>query len=231
MTNLVIKALEIISDMGEDMKADDLSFIHRYEAGSSSDAGATLLLLHGTGGSENDLVELGRSLLPEANLLSPRGQVDENGMARFFRRLAEGVFDLEDLHRRTADLGSFVSGAAERYGFNRMKVVAVGYSNGANIAASLLLTDPGVLAGAALFHPMVPFEPREPVKLGGVPVFIAAGRTDPLVSPALTERLAELLAAGGAAVEMHWQAGGHRLTETEIAAAAEWIRKGERPWN
>lgn len=217
------------------MNKNQLSFIHRYEGGSDAggtDAGGvTLLLLHGTGGSETDLLDLGRSLLGGANLLSPRGPVNENGMARFFRRLAEGVFDLEDLHRRTADLASFVTEAAALYGFNPLKVVAVGYSNGANIAASLLLSRPGLLAGAALFHPMVPFEPETAVDLSGVPVFIAAGRADPLVPPALTERLVELLTAGGAAVETHWQGGGHQLTRAEIESCVAWIRQGERSWN
>jgi predicted esterase len=212
------------------MKTNELSFVHRYEAGTIP-GGATLLLLHGTGGSEDDLIDLGRSLLPRAALLSPRGQVEENGMARFFRRLAEGVFDLPDLHRRTADLAAFVEEAAVLYGFDPGKVVAVGYSNGANIAASLLLSRPGILAGAVLLHPMVPFEPETPVKLSGLPVFIAAGRADPLVSPALTERLVELLTTGGAAVETRWQDGGHRISPAEIEAAQAWIRKGERKWN
>lgn len=211
------------------MKATDLGFVHRYEEGSVP--GVALLLLHGTGGSEHDLIDMGRSLLPTAGLLSPRGPVSENGMARFFARIAEGVFDLPDLHRRTADLAAFIAEAAEVYGFDPKRTVAVGYSNGANIAASLLLSKPGVLSGAVLFHPMVPFEPEAPADLEGVPVFIAAGRQDPLVSPASTERLAELLTAGGAAVETHWQDGGHRISHAELEAARAWIRKGVHPWN
>ena len=212
------------------MKGTELDFIHRFEPGTEGQ-GSALLLLHGTGGSEDDLIEMGRSLLPSAALLSPRGKVSENGMARFFRRLAEGVFDLGDLHRRTAELADFIEAAADAYGFNRRRTIAVGYSNGANIAASLLLSRPDVLSGAILFHPMVPFEPEAPYDLEGVPVFMAAGRQDPLVPPASTERLAELLSAGGARVETHWQAGGHRISRAELEAAAAWIRQGEHPWN
>ncbi len=212
------------------MRGTELDFIHRYEPGTEAQ-GSALVLLHGTGGSEDDLIDMGRSLLPSAALLSPRGKVSENGMARFFRRLAEGVFDLPDLHRRTAELADFIAAAADVYGFDAKRTIAVGYSNGANIAASLLLSRPDVLSGAVLFHPMVPFEPEEPYDLEGVPVFIAAGRQDPLVPPASTDRLAELLAAGGARVETRWQDGGHRISHAELEAARAWIRQGEHPWN
>lgn len=208
----------------------ELEFMHRWEPSATGGA-TTLLLLHGTGGTENDLIELGRSLLPKANLLSPRGQVSENGMARFFRRLAEGVFDLEDLHVRTAGLVRFLGQAAQTYGFPADRVVAVGFSNGANIAASLLLSGTWALAGAVLLHPMVPFEPEALPDLGALPVFIGAGRTDPLVPISLTERLSELLTAGGAAVETYWQPGGHRLTRDELEAAGAWLQKGDKPWN
>jgi len=208
----------------------NLSFLHHWEIGADP-RGTTLLLLHGTGGTEHDLVDLGRTLFSGANLLSPRGQVNENGMARYFRRLAEGVFDLEDLHARTAGLAKFVTEASEAYGFDPTKVVAVGFSNGANIAASLLLSGTNTLAGAVLLHPMVPFEPETLPVLKGVPVFVGAGRTDPMVPIPLTERLVELLTAGGATVETHWQPGGHRLTREEVEAATVWIQKGERPWN
>jgi len=207
----------------------DLGFTHRWEAASSP--GPTLLLLHGTGGTERDLIDLGRSVLPAANLLSPRGQVDENGMARFFRRLAEGVFDLEDLRDRTQGLARFVRESATVYEFDPRKVIALGFSNGANIAASLLLAGTGVLAGAVLLHPMVPFEPESHPDLTSVPIFVGAGRADPLVPVAQTDRLIELLTAGGATVEAHWQPGGHRLTRDEIEAATEWLQQGKRPWN
>jgi len=207
----------------------NLEFHHRWEP--SAKGQVTLLLLHGTGGTENDLIELGRSLLPSAHLLAPRGQVSENGMARYFRRLAEGVFDLEDLHARTAGLARFVATAAQVYGFDAGRVVALGFSNGANIAASLVLSGSRTLAGAVLLHPLVPFEPETLPDLRGVPVFIGAGRTDPLVPVPLTERLVELLTAGGAAVETSWHPGGHRLTRDELEAAGAWLQKGEQPWN
>ena len=206
------------------MNPSPLDFIHRFEPGTYL-ASPTLLLLHGTGGDENDLIDLGRSLWPGANLLSPRGQVNERGMSRFFRRLAEGVFDLDDLKTRTQGLADFIGEAARVYGFNPNRVMAVGYSNGANIAASVLLLRPDTLAGALLFHPMVPLEPDTQPDLTGKPVFIAAGRQDPLVDPALTQRLEELLMAGGANVQTHWQPGGHNLTRDEIQAAKVWLNR------
>lgn len=206
------------------MKPSDLSFIHHWEPGTGHN-GPTLLLLHGTGGTELDLVGLGRALVPGANLLSPRGPVSERGAARFFRRLAEGVFDLEDLHRRTGDLAAFVAEASEVYGFDPSRVVGVGYSNGANIAASLLLSGSQALASAVLFHPMVPFEPESLPDLTGLPVFVAAGNQDPLVPEKQTRRLAELLEASGAAVETHWEPGGHNLNRSEIEASMAWLKK------
>ncbi len=199
----------------------DLGFVHRYAPAAGADT--TLLLLHGTGGNENDLLELGRSLAPHASLLSPRGKVLERGMPRFFRRLAEGVFDQEDLARRTDELAEFISQAAPEYRFDASRLVAVGYSNGANIAASVLLKHPAALAGAVLFHPMVPFEPKEPPVLRGTEVFISAGQNDPLVPRALTERLAELLRIAGAGVTVHWEPGGHELVTGEVDAARGWF--------
>jgi predicted esterase len=160
--------------------------------------GITLLLLHGTGGNENALLDLGNMLLPGAALLSPRGKVLERGMPRFFRRLAEGVFDQEDLALRTDELVAFLKDAVNEYQLDPARIVAVGYSNGANIAASVLLRHPRALAGAVLFHPMVPFEPKEPPALAGTKVFMSAGRFDPMVPRELTERLAELLVNCGA---------------------------------
>jgi phospholipase/carboxylesterase/glyoxalase family protein len=144
-------------------------------------------------------------------------------MPRFFRRIAEGVFDLEDLALRTAELAEFVLAAATRYGFDPGNVVAVGISNGANIAASLLLTRPELLRAAVLFRAMVPFEPARPPVLSGVPVWLGAGRADPMVPAANTERLAALLRAAGASVTLEWQPGGHGLAEGEIEAAARWL--------
>ena len=203
-----------------------MGFIHRFEPSEGAGATRTLLLLHGTGGSEGDLLPLGRHLLPGAALLSPRGQVLEQGMPRFFRRLAEGVFDQEDLRRRTHELADFVASAAGAYGFDPAQVVAVGYSNGANIAASMLLLRPSALAGAALFHAMVPFVPETFPDLSGKRVFLGAGRRDPLVPVEQTEGLAAILRRAEAAVTLHWETGGHSLNGGEIEAACGWLEGG-----
>ena len=202
------------------MSAGDLGFAHRFFPGES---GATLLVLHGTGGSEDDLVPLGRELLPGAAILSPRGKVSEYGAARFFRRLAEGVFDHEDLVFRTHELAEFVEAASREYGFDPSKLVAVGYSNGANIAASLMLLHPRLLRAAVLFRAMVPFEPEEPVDLSGMPVFLAAGRMDRMIPPQNTQRLAEILTEAGADLDLRWRDTGHALTYEEVAEAREWF--------
>jgi predicted esterase len=203
--------------------ASDLGFIHVFEQATAADA-PTLLLLHGTGGDERDLLGLGRLLAPGAGLLSPRGQVSEQGMARYFRRLAEGVFDLDDLRLRTHELADFVTQAATTYGFDPARVVAVGFSNGANIAASLLLLRPETLAGAILFHAMVPLEPAPLPDLHGKRILVSAGRADPLIPPAETERLTALLRDCDASVEQRWQPGGHTLTQAEALTAREWLQ-------
>lgn len=200
-----------------------MSMIHIFEPGASPKA-PTLLLLHGTGGSERDLIGVGRMLNPESALLGVRGNVSERGMARFFRRIAEGVFDEADLIARTAELNAFVDESADKYGFDRHNVVAVGYSNGANIAASLLYHHQDALKGAVLFHPMVPRRGIDLPDLSGVPVFIGAGRNDPLCTMAESEELAAALGAAGAEVETHWENGGHQLSRTEVEAAAAWLR-------
>jgi phospholipase/carboxylesterase len=146
-------------------------------------------------------------------------------MPRFVRRLAEGVFDLDDLRRRTDDLARFVQEASTAYGFDPSRVIAAGYSNGANIAASLLLLRPGVLAGAILFHAMVPLTPDPLPDLAGTPVWMGAGRRDPLIPPQQTAALEALLRQSGAIVTMHWEPGGHQLTTTEVAAAAAWLKQ------
>lgn len=203
--------------------AEELAgFKHRFVAGSGQE-GATLLLLHGTGGSENDLLALGRELLPGANLLSPRGKVLEHGMPRFFRRLAEGVFDEEDLKFRTEELASFVEEASGRYDFDPDKLFAVGFSNGANIAASLLLTRPDLLRGAVLLRPMVPFEPEAVPDLSGVRIFVAAGELDQMVPEENTEHLVELLRDSGAEIRVRWQPTGHGLMREEVEAARRWL--------
>ena len=202
------------------MSEGDQGFVHRFLPGES---GATLLLLHGTGGDENDLVPLGRELAPEAAILSPKGKVSEYGAPRFFRRLAEGVFDHEDLVFRTHELAQFVEAAAEEYGFDPSRLVAVGYSNGANIAASLMLLHPRLLRAAVLFRAMVPFEPEEVPDLSGMPVFLAAGRMDRMIPPENTERLAEILEEAGADLDLRWRNTGHPLTYEEVAEAKVWL--------
>ena len=202
------------------MNTRDLGFAHRFFPGESD---ATLLVLHGTGGSEDDLIPLGQQLAPEAAILSPRGKVSEYGAARFFRRLAEGVFDHEDLVFRTHELVDFVEAASQEYGFDLSRLVAVGFSNGANIAASLMLLHPGFLRAAVLFRAMVPFEPEETPDLSGMPVFLAAGRRDQMIPPQNTERLAEILTEAGADLDLRWRNTGHGLTYEEAAEAKEWL--------
>ena len=207
----------------------DLTFAHRFvRPVGEPPSPLTLLLLHGTGGDESDLLGLGRTLAPTAALLSPRGRVPEHGAPRFYRRLVEGVFDLPDLHAETAALAGFVAAAAAAYGFDPARVVAVGFSNGANIAASLLLSRPGVLAGTVLLRPMVPFEPDAVPALAGVPVLIAAGSNDPLVPRRQTDRLAEILRRGGAAVTVADQPAGHGLVPGDVAVAAGWLARIRR---
>jgi predicted esterase len=196
--------------------------VHRFLPGATV-AAPTLLVLHGTGGDENDLLPLARQLAPSASLLSPRGPVLEHGMPRFFRRLAVGRFDLADLARRTAELGRFVRAAAGRYGFDPTRVVALGYSNGANIAASLLLTDGAALAGAVLLRPMLPFAPEQLPDLTGKPVLIAAGRRDPYAPAASVEALAAHLGRAGARVELAWSDGGHALESDELGAVQRFL--------
>jgi phospholipase/carboxylesterase len=200
----------------------DLGFVHCYLPGEN-ESGPTLLLLHGTGGNEEDLIPLGQELAPGAAVLSPRGKVSEYGAPRFFRRLAEGVFDHEDLLFRTHELAEFVEAASEAYGLNPSKVVAVGYSNGANVAASMILLHPGLLRAAVLFRAMVPFEPDVTPDLSGMPVFLAAGRMDRMIPPDNTQRLADILDEAGADVDLRWRDTGHPLTYEEVGEAKEWL--------
>jgi predicted esterase len=190
---------------------------------AADDTAPSLLALHGTGGAERDLLSLARTINPEGAILSPRGAVLENGKPRFFRRIAEGVFDLEDLARRTKELAEFIDEAAGEYGFDPARLYALGYSNGANIAASLLLTDPRILAGGILLRAMVPFEPVAVPNLDGRAVLLSSGRDDPLVRPQSVERLDALLKAGGADVTLNWVNAGHSLVPADIEVAAQWF--------
>ncbi len=183
----------------------------------------TLLLLHGTGGNEDDLIQVGQMISPSASLLSPRGKVLENGMPRFFKRLAEGVFDLEDLKFRTRELADFVKEVSSIYSFDLGKTIAVGFSNGANIAASLLLSYPGTLTGAILFRAMVPFIPNSPLDLSDKKVLLSAGVFDPIVSEHQTRSLFNILEKNRANVTLKWQQSGHNLTESDILDAKKWL--------
>ncbi|MBO0992789.1 alpha/beta hydrolase [Bacillus sp. SD088] len=194
---------------------------HLFQKGNDL-ANPTVLLLHGTGGTEQDLLPLAQTIDPAANILSVRGNVLENGMPRFFRRLAEGVFDEKDLVFRTKELYEFLDEAAEKYGFDREQLIAIGYSNGANIAASLLFHYQDALKGAVLHHPMVPRRGIELPDLSGAPVFIGAGKNDPLCSAKETVELQTLFEQANANVHLHWENSGHQLTATEVDAAREW---------
>ncbi|ACT04577.1 alpha/beta hydrolase [Paenibacillus sp. JDR-2] len=196
---------------------------HIFKQGTNP-AAPVLVLFHGTGGTEHDLLPLAAAFSPESSVLSIRGNVSENGMSRYFRRIAEGVFDLEDLVFRTKELNDFLDRAAEEYGFDRRNLVAVGYSNGANIAGSLLFHYKDSLRGAILHHPMVPIRGLELPDLSGVPVFMGAGENDPICSPEETNELEALLGGAGAAVDVHWERFGHQLTRSEVAAAAAWYK-------
>lgn len=197
------------------------SFAHVFEPG---DPDRTLLLLHGTGGSENDLVSLGRQLAPGAGILSPRGKVLENGMPRFFRRLAVGQLDIPDLLARTDELADWIVAAANDYGFEPGGVTALGLSNGANIAASMLFRRPEVLAGAALLKPMLPYPPPEDLDLAGTPVLVISGGRDQFVPAEESEELAKALDARGARVSFQFDPeAGHGLTQDDLLGTARWL--------
>jgi predicted esterase len=207
------------------------TFVHHFQRGTTPDA-PTLLLLHGTGGNEQDMLPLAPELMPGANVLSPKGKVLERGMPRFFRRLSEGVFDIEDLRFRTIELARFIGEAAAHYGFDPGRITAAGFSNGANIAGSLVLLRPGALQQALLFRAMVPLVPDPLPSLPRTRVLVSNGRTDPLVSEAETDRLLNLLATAGADVTLAWQEAGHHLVPGDLSRAREWLEsvltKGER---
>jgi predicted esterase len=202
-----------------------LGFIHQFVPAAQPSEPVTLLLLHGTGGDENDLVPLGKILWPGAALLSPRGKVLENSMPRFFRRFAEGVFDVDDLKFRTHELAEFLDAASRHYRFAKNTLVAVGYSNGANIAASLMLLHPHHLTAAVLFRAMVPFKPDVLPDISGLPVFLAGGTRDQIIGPDQPEQLAALLRAGGAEVFLRWHNGGHELGNDDVDAAKLWLSR------
>jgi predicted esterase len=200
----------------------DLGFVHVYRAGSNGSR-RTLLLLHGTGGDEQDLLPMAPMLDAAAGALSPRGKVLAQGLPRFFKRLSEGVFDAEDVKRRARELAGFVAHASTEYGFAADQIIAVGFSNGANIASALLLLAPQTLSGAILFRGMVPIVPDEMPALPRTLACLSNGRHDPLVAIEETERLTALLKAAGAQVTLAWQPASHQLTPADIAQAKDWL--------
>jgi predicted esterase len=204
------------------MATPELGFHHRFVP-SRTPGGLTLLLLHGTGGNEDDLLPLGEALAPGSAYLSPRGKVDEHGNARFFRRFAEGIFDVDDLRRRAGELAEFIAAAGSVYRLGPRPPVAVGFSNGANIATALLLLHPESLAGALLLRPMIPLIPDPLPRLGGVPVQINAGRYDPTLRVDESDALAALLRRAGADVHLEWIDAGHRLTKADIEIGRRWF--------
>jgi predicted esterase len=203
----------------------ELSYVHRFIPAQEAFSQRVLLLLHGTGGNENDMIPLGRDIDATAAILSLRGNVLENGMPRFFRRLAEGVFDEEDVVRRAHELADFVGEAAAKYQFDLENLTAVGYSNGANIAAAVLLLRPGVLTRAILFRAMVPITPATPPNLASASVLICSGKHDPIVPVENVERLAAMLRSAGADVNLRFEDAPHQLVFAEIAAAKNWLRE------
>ena len=209
------------------MKETELGFIHRFIPASSKakQTDPTLLLLHGTGGNEEDLIPLGKELASDASILSARGKVLENGMPRFFRRIKEGVFDLEDLNLRTNELADFILNSSSIYEFDPERIIAVGFSNGANIGASLLLGRPEVLTGAILFRAMVPFIPKVLPDLSKKLILLSEGLHDPIVSKGEAENLLRLFTKARADATLEWQDSGHILVQQDIVASRRWLER------
>ena len=202
---------------------EDPGFIHRFVPPEDPASGETLIVLHGTGGDENDLIGIGQTIVPGAAILSPRGKVLENGAPRFFKRLAEGVFDPKEVRSRAEELARFIRAATRKYGLDAGRLFALGYSNGANIASTVMFLEPRLFQGAILFRPMLVFEPEERKDLSGSHVLISAGRMDPIVPVTSVERLAELFKSSHADVTLKWQQAGHNLVPSEVREAADWL--------
>ncbi|HMF86845.1 MAG TPA: alpha/beta hydrolase [Gemmatimonadaceae bacterium] len=205
------------------MTEKDLGFIHRFVPPEEPASGETLIVLHGTGGDENDLVGIGQAVAPGAAILSPRGNVLEKGAPRFFKRLAEGVFDPKEVRSRAEELVRFIRAAISIYQLDASRIHALGYSNGANIASTVMLIEPGLVQSAILFRPMLVYEPEERNDLSGSGVFISAGRMDPIVPVTSVERLVELFETAHAEVTLKWQLTGHSLVPSEVREAGDWF--------
>jgi phospholipase/carboxylesterase len=201
---------------------DDLGFTHRFIP-AQDPAAETLIVLHGTGGDENSLVGIAQAIAPGASIISPRGNVLENGAPRFFKRLAEGVFDPNEVRSRGQELARFIRAAIINYNLDPSRVFALGYSNGANAASTAMFVDPGVLQGAILLRPMLVYEPTQIPDLNSASVLISAGRMDPIVPTESAEKLRDLLEKSGATVTLNWQLVGHNLVPSEMREAAEWL--------
>lgn len=200
----------------------DLGFIHRFRPAATG-VSDTILALHGTGGTEDDLIGIAQTVAPGAAVISPRGKVLEAGAPRFFRRLAEGVFDPAEVRSRGEELAKFIRQAVTHYALDPARVFALGYSNGANIASTVMLVDPDVIRASVLLRPMLVFEPEEKADLSGKAVFVSAGRVDPIVPTDTVEKLVALLEDRGAEVTLKWQLGGHNLVPSEIKEATDWL--------
>jgi phospholipase/carboxylesterase len=203
--------------------SEDFGFIHRFVPAEDNATGDTLVVLHGTGGDENDLIGIGQAIAPGAAIVSPRGNVLENGAPRFFKRLAEGVFDPKEVRSRAEELARFIRAAVVTYRLDPARVFALGYSNGANIASTIMFVEPEILRGAILFRPMLVYEPSEMNDLAGSAVFISSGRMDPIVPAESVERLVELFGETHAEVTLKWQLAAHSLVPSEVREAAEWF--------
>jgi phospholipase/carboxylesterase len=202
---------------------DDLGFVHRFLPSEDAASRDTLLTLHGTGGDENDLISLGQTIAPGAAILSPRGNVLENGAPRFFKRLAEGVFDPQEVRSRAEELAGFVQAATTRYALDPERIFVLGYSNGANAGSTVMLIRPRLIKGAILLRPMLVYEPEDSADLSASSIFISAGRMDPIVPTRSVERLAELFQSARAKVTLKWQMVGHNLVPSEVSEAAAWL--------
>ena len=201
----------------------DLGFIHRHVPAADPATADTLVVLHGTGGDENDLISIGQAIAPGAAILSPRGNVLENGAPRFFKRMAEGVFDPKEVRSRADELARFIRGAVVTYRLDPARIYALGYSNGANIASTVMLVEPGIFRGSILLRPMLVYDPPEQNDLSDTAVFISAGRMDPIVPVESVEKLVKLFESAHSNVTVKWQLAGHSLVPSEVREASEWL--------
>jgi phospholipase/carboxylesterase len=205
-----------------------MNFEHVYEQGTN---GFTILALHGTGGNEHDLIQMAKSVAPQSSILSPRGKVIEGtDHHRFFRRIAEGVFDIDDLKFRTHELADFVTAASEHYGFDKNNLYALGFSNGANIASSLFLLCPEVLAGGVLLRGMLPLDPdKDEIEmlpdLRGKHILLSNGTRDPIIPLDNAKKLVSLYKQLGATITHELNPASHGLIKSDIEVMQKWFNQ------